>query len=119
MKIVVGILVLALSLSGGNLAYANSYLEMITTAPAPEPAVETATETSLQTIPEKPLDWWYDSRIVTSSPVIVSSYPKYYAWARSKANENKYDRAHEQLQNLIYAVEGGLVGWGLYEIYKY
>ena len=118
MKIVVGILVLALSLSGGDLTYANSYLEMITTAPAQESAVETASETSSQTSQEKPLDWWYDSRIVTSSPVVVSSYPKYYAWARSKANENKYDRTHEQLQNMIYVIEGGLVGWGLYEIYK-
>lgn len=116
MRIVVGIIVLMLSLVKLPSAYANSYLEMITTAPENH---ETETIPTADKIPAAPLNWWYDSRIVTSSPVVVSPYPKYYAWAHSKAYEDLYDDTHEHIQNLIYAVEGGLVGWGLYEIYKY
>jgi len=116
MKVVVGIIFFALSLIKLPSAYANSYLEMITTAPVSQEIDAAITEDKT---PAAPLNWWYDSRIVTSSPVVVSPYPKYYAWARSQAFENLYDETHEQIQNLIYAVEGGLLGWGLYELYKY
>ena len=116
MKVVVGILLFALSMMRGKSACANSYLEMITTAPENHEPETVKTE---EEKPSVPLDWWYDSRIVTSSPVVVSSYPKYYAWAHSKAYENVSDDTHEHIQNLIYAVETGLLGWGIYEIYKY
>ena len=119
MRIVIGIVVV-LSLFKLHPAYANSYLEMITKAPEEQGENEAMevieeNETSVQRKP----DLWYDSRITTASPVVVSPYPKYYAWARAKANEYQFDRTQEQLQNLIYIIEGGLVGWGLYEIYKY
>ena len=116
MRVVVGVIFFLFSLIELPSAYANSYLEMITTAPVSQEidAVVTEDKTSAE-----PLNWWYDSRIVTSSPVVMSSYPKYYAWARSQAFGDFYDESHEQIQNLIYAVEGGLLGWGLYELYKY
>ena len=51
--------------------------------------------------------------------MVVSSYPKYYAWAKAKADEDRNNYIDSQIQDFIYTVEGGLVGWGLYEIYRY
>lgn len=104
-----------------SIAHANSYFDMITEPPqgyTPEDEVfdEVKTNTSSNT---GTMNWWYDSRIKTRSPVVVSPYPKYYAWAKAKADENKMDYTDTQIQDFIYAVEGGLVGWGLYEIYRY
>jgi len=100
-------------------AYANSYLEMLTTAPQGQ----TETVTPYTSEPAQPSNlkpnWWYDSRITTPSPVVVSPYPRYQAWLKAKANESQSDESHEQIQNMIYMIEGGLLGLGLYEIYKY
>ena len=102
-------------------AHANSYLDMITEPPEGDVQEENVfNDVQVNTNSQAgAINWWYDSRIKTRSPVVVSPYPKYYAWLRAKANEHRYDDTDEQIQNLIYAVEGGLVGWGLYEIYRY
>lgn len=119
MKIVVGILLFLVGIMLINPACANSYLEMLTTEP------ENQTDNSLD-YRDRPIEenvpntnWWYDSRIVTRSPVVVSPYPKYYAWARAQADGNQFDHTHEYIQNTIYVIEGGLLGWGLYEIFKH
>lgn len=100
-------------------AWANSYIEMITTAPETvqeagvaddEPVVVSSQRT-------KPAVW-YDSRITTTAPVVASPYPKYVAWQRAQMAGDVRDEWHEGLQNLIYTVEGGLVGWGLYEMFR-
>ena len=102
-------------------AHANSYLDMITEPPEGyEPEEKVFEEVENNTGSKAgAINWWYDSRIKTRSPVVVSPYPRYYAWVRAKANEGRQNNTDEQIQNLIYAVEGGLVGWGLYEIYRY
>ncbi|MBO5441576.1 MAG: hypothetical protein J6A09_03325 [Alphaproteobacteria bacterium] len=93
-------------------AFANSYVEMITTPP---PEAELSQPVSVE-VPVQPFAW-YDSRIKTSAPVVTSPYPKYTAWARSMENENFIDNTRDELQHLVYMVEGGLLGLGLYEIY--
>lgn len=93
-------------------ALANSYVEMITTPP---PEAELSQPVSFEA-PVRPFVW-YDSRIKTSSPVVTSSYPKYAAWVRSMENENFIDNTRDELQHLVYMVEGGLLGLGLYEVY--
>lgn len=104
-----------------DFAYANSYLDMLTEPPEGYEQDE-LTSGSAVIVPSSnanTLDWWYDSRIKTSAPVVVSSYPKYYAWVRARADEDRNNYIDSQIQDFIYAVEGGLVGWGLYEIYRY
>lgn len=101
-------------------AWANSYIEMITTAPETMKEVlvigDETVDASSQS--EKPV-LWYDSRITTAAPVVVSPYPKYVAWQRAQMAGNVRDEWHEGLQNLIYTVEGGLVGWSLYQMFRY
>jgi hypothetical protein len=117
------VLVFVLALAGFiNSANANSYLEMITQPPADysssvtEESVFDDVDQSDSSHP--PL--WYDYRITTASPVVFSPYPKYLAWQRAKARENKIEfDEHEFIQNLIYTTEGGLAAFGLYQIYKY
>lgn len=118
MKRTVGILLFCCLLIANKSAFANSYLDMLTTAPvmADNQQSEGSNQQEIQ-VRQNP-NWWYDSRITTVSPVVVSPYPKYYAWLRAQANEGQFDQTHENIQNLIYVIEGGLVGWGLYEIYK-
>lgn len=112
--------VLAMEICASSV-HANSYLDMITEPPEGyEQEEQVVEEVEANTVSKQgPLNWWYDSRIKTMSPVVVSPYPRYYAWVRAKANEDRQNNTDEQIQNLIYAVEGGLVGWGLYEIYRY
>jgi len=115
------LLFLALSF-GAPEARANSYLEMITTAPS-----EYNSESEKNSFFDEPTDvaderppLWYDARITTASPVVFSPYPKYLAWQRAKAKENEMEfDPHEFIQNLIYTTEGGLAAYGLYQIYKY
>lgn len=99
-------------------AQANSYVEMITKAPegyVSESGVADCALCAGRAV-QKPFTW-YDSRIKTKSPVVTSPYPKYAAWVRSMENENLVENTREELQHLIYMVEGGLLGLGLYEIY--
>jgi len=118
MKITVGIFVFLAGMAIVGSAYANSYLDMLTTAPDGQEKIAPYISEQLKENNSK-LNWWYDARIVTRSPVVVSPYPKYYAWARAQADNNQFDRTHEYVQDMIYVIEGGLVGWGLYELYKY
>lgn len=103
---------------------ANSYLDMITQKPEGYEEVEKSSELE-ENISAKPANslnnLWYDSRIVTKAPVVTSPYPKYYAWARAKANENDTSDADlkEGIQNLIWTIEGGAAAFGIYEIYRY
>lgn len=96
-------------------ATANSYVEMITTPPAEDTSTKHVVPVPT-TAPAQPLTW-YDSRIKTTAPVVTSPYPKYAAWARSQANENLFDKTQDELQHLVYMVEGGLLSLGLYELY--
>ena len=118
-KKVVLVCVIILVMGVCSFAHANSYLEMITEPPEnyEEPESDIVDDVEMNA-PSK-TNLWYDSRIKTQAPVVVSPYPRYYAWLRSKANEGREDNTHEQIQNLIYIMEGGLAGWGLYEIYRY
>ena len=58
----------------------------------------------------------------TTSPAILPSAEeqKYQAWLQSQAN-TPTDSAFSQetIQNMIYTLETGLLGLGLYEIYRY
>ena len=60
-------------------AHANSYLDMLTEPPEGYEK-STFVDSAVEVMPQhNTLDWWYDSRIKTGAPVVVSSYPKYYA----------------------------------------
>jgi len=122
MKVVVSI-VLAMFFISVAPAHANSYLQMLTTPPEngvventsgedyfPEDVRNSSIENNL----------WYDSRLSTSAPIVVSSYPKYQAWLKTRKYQyqNDYD-PKEKLQTLLYITEGLLVGAGLYMLYKY
>ena len=103
-------------------AKADSYMDLITTPPEGweeessrvQPSVGVSSYQVRQPIQS---DLWYDSRIKTKSPVVMSSYPKYLAWVRAQTESNYYDYTHDYMQNLIYATEAGLLGWGIYELY--
>lgn len=105
-----------------NDSKANSYLDMITSKPVGQteeelpsaPAVDEVLETPLSSVVIK-----NTPTMRTTSPVVTSPYPKYQAWLKAKARENRYDNTHEQIQNMIYTLEGGLLGLGIYEIYRY
>lgn len=116
------ITLLLLAWGGCIPAHANSYLEMITTKPETH-IDETSTVKSTPeidaTIQENRPISWHDTRIKTAAPVVTSAYPKYQAWLQAKANEFQYDDTTEEIQNMIYMLETGLLGWGLYEIYRY
>ena len=98
--------------------HANSYLEMLTTKP-----IDHIDETS-QINPNLPIivrknNLWYEGNTQTISPVVTSPYPKYEAWLRYQDRNDFYDYTTEELQNMIYVLETGLIGWGLYKIYHY
>lgn len=116
------VLVFVLALAGFiNSANANSYLEMITREPSgysSSASGESVFNGINEASPSRP-ELWYDSRVTTASPVVFSPYPKYVAWQKAKARERELQfDSHEFIQNLIYTTEGGLVIWGLYQIYK-
>jgi len=103
---------------------ADSYMDLITTPPEDGEIVQVETPVSGGTVyrsaePIGATSAWYDSRIKTRSPVVVSPYPKYTAWLRSQVEEDFSNYTHDQIQNLIYATEAGLLGWGIYELYKH
>ncbi len=92
-------------------AAANSYLKMITTPP--EGYVE---ETLSVPVAERaPL--WYDDRIQTVSPVVVSPLPKYLAWQRAQAYDNDFSIARDELQNAIYFISGAALARLAYDIW--
>lgn len=60
-------------------AHANSYLDMLTEPPEGYEK-STFVGSAVEVMPQhNTLAWWYDSRIKTGAPVVVFSYPKYYA----------------------------------------
>lgn len=96
------------------LAYANTYLEMITKEP------EGHISTNHVHIPHyvqnaKPATW-YDNRVSIKSPVVTSPYPKYLAWQQSKANEHLHYNYKETVQNTIYTLEAIALGTFIYEM---
>lgn len=124
MKIAVGLASIVLSMITMPV-YANSYLQFLTTPPEERgDVISSAEEDYFSDIEDNnalPNAWWYDSRITTSAPVEVSQYPKYQAWLRAQNSQDQNDEllSREEMQRLLYAVEGGFVGWGLYNMYKY
>lgn len=123
MKIAVSIILVSLAFLASP-AYANSYLQMLTTPPENYP-VDTSSENEdyfsdeAQT-PNIKDNLWYDSRLITSAPIVVSSKPKYQAWLRSKTYPKRYElRTKEKLQNTLYIAEGLLLGAALYLLYKF
>lgn len=121
MKVVVSI-VLAMFFISAAPAHANSYLQMLTTPPegyVPETSSDDEYFSEDLEATNIKNNLWYDSRLVTSAPIEVSPYPKYKAWLETR----KYDRQYmydpkEQLQNILYAIEGILLVAGIYMLYK-
>ena len=95
--------------------FANSYIDMITKKP--EGYVENYKNEEYRRENVKP-ETWYDNRIAIKSPVVVSKYPSYLAWARAKEQEGRHYDLKDEIQRAIYTMEGIALGYGVYELYK-
>lgn len=97
------VIVIGASFLLAPLAYANSYLDMITKAP--KDYISTQTKYIPTTSNHTKPNTWYDSKISTKSPIVTSPYPKYLAWRQSKAIEDRYYNYKEDIQEAIYILE--------------
>ena len=95
------------------LAHANSYLKMITT----KPEGYVSLNEKVVAYDKKPYVW-YDSKVSTKSPVVVSECPKYLAYKQAKQNNFYYFNLRETLQDMIYFMEAMALGRFLYKIYE-
>lgn len=109
MKVILG-LMLAVVLNIHS-ATANSYMDMITTAPE---GYQEQAET-VHSVGHIPL--WYDYRIQTSAPVVTSSLPKYQAWLQSQRLENRMSYHRDDMQDMIYFLSGAAVARFAYDIW--
>ena len=107
---------------------ANSYIEMITTAPegyvsetnnAYAAGGYGAPAVILQTVDGKyiPIDTAGYATAPTVSPVVTPEYPKYLAWRRAQEDGFAYDEFHEGVQNLIYFAGGAALARVAYDIW--
>ena len=122
MKIAVSVILVYLSVLVAP-AYANSYLQMITTPPEGVEVDANSADVDYFSDIEKhdtvKNNLWYDYRLVTSAPVVVSSYPKYKAWLETRKYQNQYEfDMKETLQTALYIAEGVLLAFGVYTLYK-
>ena len=105
-------------------AHANSYFDMITRPPVEQvatapalPEVSYFPSTNNETPPAAPI-----KAPPTAAPVVspAQELEKYQAWLKAKQQQNNNSALNkETIQNMIYMIETGLLGVGLYEIYRY
>ena len=124
MKKIVGIYLLYI-LSISHPVYANSYMDMITQPPEEQASKDTVppqniaptVKTDNNNLPDIP-----NTMQPTSKPVVSPSQEqqKYQAFLKAQLKQdNDSFLTKENLQNMLYAIEAGLLGVGLYEIYRY
>ena len=124
MKKLVGIYLLYI-LSISHSVYANSYMDMITQPPeeqtskdiVPPQNISPAITTDNNYLLSSP-----NTIQATSKPVVLPSQEqqKYQAWLKAQLEQEDDSFLNkENLQNILYAIEAGLLGVGLYEIYRY
>lgn len=116
------VIYLSYLLSISSHAYANSYLDMITQPPEEQISDENVPPQfiSLQISEEYTSPATTNNQ--TTSPVVspMQEQEKYQAWLKSRQNiKNMPILSKDDLQNFIYTFEAGLLGVGLYEIYRY
>ena len=76
--------------------------------------------------PKTPDDYLYPKKttapqVITTAPVVTPAQEeeKYQAWLKAKQTPKKPPLlSKDDLQNFIYTFEAGLLGAGLYEIYR-
>lgn len=104
-------------LFAGN-AFADSYIEQITTPPS-EPVYQ---EEPAEQLPSPAYPYPLPAAqpaapLPTVSPVVMPPYQKYAAWQRAEANKNVRDEFYDGWQNLIYFTEGAFLGIIAYDIW--
>ncbi len=95
-------------------AFANSYMEMITTAPAGYEAAKDEVE-EVRVISALPA--WHEAPQPVRAPVVVSPAYKYAVWKQAQRENCCHSYLRDVMQNFIYFLSGAAAARLAYDIW--